>query len=176
MKGHIKAENIEDVIIDAGMVYLNYGEEEEKLLAPCKGDNTFSVDSEIREIEANGLRGKTKGLRRKIREDASITVNLMDISLDNLKTALAGSTLSLEVLSHGWDIAEADYLKNVTVLGETLDGEYKKFTIFNALSDEPIEVVLGEDNETAIAVKFSAHHNLPDDEKLWEIEDLTSLV
>ena len=48
-EGNIKSENLEHIVIDAGVVYLNYGiEGEEKLLAPCKGDNTFSVEAEIR--------------------------------------------------------------------------------------------------------------------------------
>ena len=95
MKGNLKSENLEHIVIDAGVVYLNYGvDEKEKLLAPCKGDNAFSVEAEIREIEANGLKGKTKGLRRKIREEASLTVNLMDLSLDNLKSMLPGSRVS----------------------------------------------------------------------------------
>ncbi len=181
MKGHIKSENLEHIVIDAGVVYLNYGVEgKEKLLAPCKGDNAFSVEAEIREIEANGLKGKTKGLRRKIREEASLTVNLMDLSLDNLKSMLPGSKKSATSLKHGWKIEDEDYIDNVTIIGEELGGGFKKITIYNALSDEPTEVTLIEDDETAVAITFSAHFDLDDgcenEADFWEIEDLTEFA
>jgi len=175
----IKVENLEHIVIDAGVVYLNYGVEgKEKLLAPCKGDNVFNVEAELREIEANSLKGKTKGLRRKIREDASLRVNLMDLSLDNVKSMLPGSRLSGKILKHGWDIEDEDYIENVTIIGEELGGGFKRITIYDALSDEPVEITLVEDDESAVEVQFSAHHDLPgaEDYDFWEVEDLTSLA
>lgn len=174
----ITTEQLENIVIDAGVVYVNYGEEDQRLLAPTKGGNTFEVTAEIREIEADGQRGKTKGLRRKIREEANLTVTLMDLNLDNLEIAFPGSTKGLNKLSAGWKIKDTDYLKNVTLIGETLGGAYKKITIYNAMSDEDLAIALEEDNEGALEVNFSGHHVLcpTETDVLWDIEDLTSLV
>lgn len=176
---NITVEQIENIIIDAGVMYLNYGETDERILAPCRGDNTFAVEAEIREIEANGLKGKTKGMRRKISENAHLALNLMDLSLENLKMALPGSTLDVEgnKLSNGWKIEETDYLKNVTLIGQNMKGEYKKITIYNALADEGLEVGFVEDDESVIELQLSAHYDPTDTtDNLWEVEDLTSLV
>ena len=174
---NITVEQIENIIIDAGVIYKNYGEADQEILAPCRGDNVFNVEAEIREIEVNGVKGKTKGLRRKIREEASITTNLMDLSLENLKLALTGSVLAEGKLSNGWTIPASDYITNITIVGINMAGEYKKCTIYNALSDEGIEVGFVEDDESVIEVTFSAHFDPEDaDDKLWEIEDLTTLA
>src|SRR5690625_4844751 len=113
-------EEIEKITIDTGVVYLNYGETNQRKLAPCNGDNTFVVEQEIRDIEYNGRRGKTKGLRRILRQDATITVHLLNMSQENLKLALAGANLENGVITSGDGfIPDEDYLKNVTLIGET---------------------------------------------------------
>ena len=47
---------IESIVLDSGVVYINYGETDERILAPCKGDNEFTVDAKYAMIEANGLK------------------------------------------------------------------------------------------------------------------------
>lgn len=167
-----QCENIENIAIDAGVVYLNYGLGTERLLGPCRGDNSFKVDQEFREIEANGLKGRTKGYRRKIREDAEISVNLMSTSLEDLRDALPGSKIQGNKLIADW--GELDYIANVTIIQEAMNG-YKKYQITNALADEEIEITLTEDDETVIAIKFAAHYDCPDTADLWSIEDLDDL-
>lgn len=173
----ITVEQIEKVVIDAGVVYINYGLDDERMLAPCRGDNTFDVEAEIREIEANGLKGKTKGMRRKITENALLTVNLMDLSLENLKLALPGSQLAENKLTNGWNITNDDYIENVTLIGEDMGGNYKKITVYNALMDEALSITLAEDDESVMELTMSAHYDPADNEdNLWSIEDLTSLA
>ena len=174
----ITTEQIENIILDAGVVYINYGEQDERILAPTRGGNTFTVEAEIREIEVNNTRGKTKGLRRKIREDANLTVSMMDLDLENLNMALPGSTLEGDKLSSGWAIDETDYLKNVTLIGETLGGKYKKISIYNAMIDEDFAIEFEEDDEGIMELNFAAHHEpCPGNtDVLWDIEDLTELI
>lgn len=175
--GELTIEQIENIVIEMGVVYVNYGESDERLLAPCKGSNVFNVEAEIREVEVGGLRGKTKGLRRKIREDASLELNLMDLSLENLKMALPGSVLVENKLTNGWVIKNEDYLKNVTLIGEDMGGNYKKITIYNALMDEALSIEMSDKEESSIQLKLSGHYD-PEDKshKLYNIEDLTDLI
>lgn len=174
----ITTEQLENIIIDAGVVYINYGELDQKLLAPTRGGNSFEVTAEIREIEVNNVRGKTKGLRRKIREEANLTVTLMDLDLANLNMALPGSKLDETKLSAGWQIKDTDYLKNVTLIGETLGGAYKKVSIYNAMVDGDFAIQFEEDDEGVVELNFAGHHvPCPDEtDVLWDIEDLTTLV
>lgn len=172
----ITVEQIEKIVIDAGVVYVNYGLPTERLLAPCRGSNTFNVEAEIREVEVNQVKGKTKGLRRKISENATLEVNVMDLSLENLKLALPGSTLAGKQLTNGWKINNTDYIDNVTLIGEDMGGSYKKVTIYNALMDESLSIEMAEDDESVLALTLSAHYDPTDEtDKLWTITDLTEL-
>jgi len=92
MSQELTTEQIENIVIDTGVVYVNYGEEGERILAPVRGGNQFLVERTIRDIEFDGRRGKTKGMRRIVEENAKLVVGLMDISMDNLALALAGAT------------------------------------------------------------------------------------
>ena len=86
----VTSETVKRLILDAGVVYKNYGTED-ILLGATEGGNNFVVEREIREIPADGLRGKTKGFRRIISENAHITTNLKEWSRDNFLLALAGT-------------------------------------------------------------------------------------
>lgn len=172
----ITVEQIENVVIDAGVVYVNYGLAGERLLAPCRGSNTFNAESEIREVEINGAKGKTKGLRRTISSNASLEINLMDLSLENLKMALPGSRLTGSELKNGWKIEDIDYIDNVTLIGKDMGGTYKKVTIFNALMDESLSFVMDEKDESVLTLTLSAHYDPADEtDKLWTITDLPTL-
>ena len=92
MPQELTVEQIKNIIIDTGVVYVNYGEIGERILAPVRGGNQFLVERTIRDIEFDGRRGKTKGMRRIIEENAKLVVGLMDFSMDNLALALAGAT------------------------------------------------------------------------------------
>lgn len=173
----LTVEQIEKIVIDAGVVYVNYGLADERLLAPCRGDNTFSVEAEIREVEVNGVKGKTKGLRRKIAENATLETNLAELTLENLKIALPGSHLVENKLTNGWTIKSTDYIDNVTLIGKDMGDNYKKVTIYNALMDEALSFAMNEDDESVVTLVLSAHYDPADeDDNLWSIEDLTSLA
>jgi len=92
MPQELTTEQIQNIVIDTGVVYVNYGEEGERILAPVRGGNQFLVERTIRDIEFDGRRGKTKGLRRITEENAKLVVALMDMSMDNLALMLAGAT------------------------------------------------------------------------------------
>lgn len=168
---------IEKILLDEGVVYLNYGTAKETLLAPCRGGNKVEFEVEIRDIEMNSVPGKVKGSRRKILENAKMEVNFMDLSLENLKMALPGSKISGTTLKNGWDIKLSDYIDNVTLIVRNNDGAtYRKITLFNCLVDEPISIETAKDDEVVLTVVFSAHYDPenPKDE-LWEMADITEV-
>jgi len=58
---------VEKMLLDTGAVYIDG-----VLLAPCEGDNVFAVEREYRDIPYNESPGKTKGLKRILRETVNI--------------------------------------------------------------------------------------------------------
>ncbi len=161
MSKNLTVEQIEKIVVDTGVVYLNFGLEGEKILAPCKGDNAFTVEQEIKDIEFNGRRGKTKGLRRVVSENASLTVNIMNLSQDNIKLALAGSIQDeAGAITNGpGAIADTEYFRNVTLVGDTLDGHTKVISLYNAISDSGLTVTMTDKDETAVQLTFAAHYD-----------------
>ncbi len=168
----ITEETLQNLILDAGVVYLNYGESEERILGATEGGNTFTVEREIREMPFDGLKGKTKGARRIIREDAKLTVNLKELSAENIALALAGAVVvdfpesistHKEIRSSG-TIVDTDYTDNVALVA-TISGSDIPVVILveNALSDGNFEIGAVDKDEAVIPVEFSAHYD-PEDE------------
>ena len=152
------------LILDAGVVYTNYGEISEETLGATHGGNTFEVTREIREIEVDGARGKIKGLRRKITENATLTVNLKEITSAAVQLALAGSTFNNDgthdVIKSNLAIAVGDYLDNVALVAE-VSGTTNPIIIIieNALADNDLSVAFNDKDEGVLEIQFSAHYD-----------------
>lgn len=163
MRYDLTLEQIEDVVIDHGVVYVNYGEVDERMLAPTRGGNSFVVEREIKIIERDGARGKEKGLRRIISENATLTVRLMNLSQENLKLALPGANFEAGVITNGdGSIPNEDYIKNVTLVGETMSGENKVITLYNALNENGLNVNLAPKDESVVELQLAAHYDPAD--------------
>lgn len=166
------------MLLDAGVVYLNYGEAEERVLGATSGGNGFVVSREIKEIEVDGSKGKTKGFRRIITENATLTTNLKELSAENIKIALAGSTSTVdgttqdETIKSTGQIVDADYLKNVALV-TTISGDSKPVVIkiYNALSDGDLDITTSDKDEAVVELQLSAHYDPADLTK--EIYDIT---
>ena len=182
MSRNLNVENIEKIMLDAGVVYFKYSSGAETLLAPTRGGNLFSVTREIKQIERDGARGKEKGLRRIIEENAMLRVNVMDLSQDNLKLALPGASVNgtTGAITNGTAqfglIPDGDYLEYVVFFGETLDGELKEIYVYNALGDNGLEITTTDKDEAVMVIEFSAHYN-PEDmtEPIYLINDVSEI-
>jgi len=177
MNRNLTVEQIENIVLDAGATYINYNEYDERLLAPTRGGNTFTVEQEVRIIERDGALGKEKGLRRVIDENATLTVRLMDLTVKNLKLALAGSKLSLNgkkvTNTEDGTIENDEYLSNITWVGKDMKGDNKVITLYNALGDNGIEINATDKEEAVVEIQFAGHRNPQDySEPLYTIEDV----
>lgn len=175
MPNQLTSAQIENIVIDVGVVYLDYGLGTQRILAPTRGGNTFTVEQDVRIIERDGALGKEKGLRRVVREDAMLTVRVMDLSIANLKATLAGSTGTATKVTSTLTgtIAAGEYYTNVTLIGTDVKGRSKVITLFNALNDNGLTLNMNDKDESVVELQFSGHRdptniNLP----LYTIEDL----
>lgn len=177
---------INNTILDAGVVYLNYGAVGERILAPTTGGNSFEVKQEIKTIERDGALGKEKGMRRVTKEDATLTVKLLDMSIANCKLALAGATATSTAITSTTTgvISDTEYLTNVTFIGTDVEGKNKVITLYNAMADNGMKIVTKDKDEPVLELQFSAHRDPTNSAatcyKIEEVNDiapdLTALV
>ncbi|MDK2800566.1 MAG: hypothetical protein PWQ70_2185 [Clostridiales bacterium] len=165
----ITTNTTKNLILDAGVVYVNYGEVDERILGATEGGNTFTVEREYRDIPVDGAKGKIKGLKRIITENAILTVNLKEISKENLLIALPGAIASDypdtatkthdSIVSNG-DISDSDYLTNVALVA-TVSGSSDPVVLIikNALNDGNLELNLTDKEEGIITLQLSAHYD-----------------
>jgi len=164
------AGQVNKILLDTGVVYLNGN-----MLSPCEGDNSFVVDVEYRDIPYNGSAGKTKGLKRILRENATLTVHPKGLTQNILQKAIPGYQLNGEITESSGGrrvIADARYLDEVVLVGDTKDGNTKVITLYRALADNGLSLTLSEDSETILELVFSAHYDQDDlTDPIYTIED-----
>jgi len=175
-------QDIENIQIDYGIVYVNYGDTDQKLLGPTRGGGEFVATATIRDIEFDGSKGKTKGMQVVDDITAQLNVTSLNASLDTLKMALpfaeydeANGKLSVGSDSVGV-IPDEAYLKNITMFAKTIKGEYKKITLYNALSENGLTFAAAPKAEGTIALNVYAHWDAVDDTtKLFEVKDVEGI-
>jgi len=178
---------IENIQIDYGIVYTNYGETDSRKIGPSRGGGEFSADQKIRDIDFDGMLGKTKGMQVVEEINASLKVAILDMSIQMLALAMPyatlvgdGTTTPYSLTCKSTDVAILDstsYLKNVTMFCKTVKGAYKKITLYNAMSEGKFGFKAKPKNEGEVELEFNAHWDPTDDTKdLFKIEDAATIV
>jgi hypothetical protein len=179
-KMKLTQEQIENIQIDYGLIYINYGEVGERQLAPTRGGGTFSVTKNIREIEYDGRKGKTKGMQVVDEINAMLSVPLLCASMDNLALAMPWATYSDGKLSAESGnlgvIQDGAYLSNVTLFAKVIGGGYKKITLYNAMAENDFSLAAAPKAEGVITLEAHAHWDAEDDTAdLYDIEDVGTI-
>lgn len=95
-KTGLNPKTMERVIMDAGVVYLNYGstsaQKPQMKLGATRGGSSFSVTGERRDMPFDGLTGIVRGGARFLGVTAELTVNLIEVSKEILAMAIPGAT------------------------------------------------------------------------------------
>ena len=185
MKTKQRKVDVENIQIDHGIVFRNYGLETQKLLAPIRGGSTFKVERTIRQIEFDGQGGKTKGTEVIDDENATISAKTLNASLDSLSMALPGASITkdesgeitkIESSELGL-ISNENYNDNITMFCKTLKGDYLKISIFDAMADNGLEFAAVQKAEGEIQLDFAAHHSYEDEtKKIYSIERIQSIT
>lgn len=112
------------LILDAGLVYLDYGEGTQRLLGATDGGNVFKETQVTRNISLDNKFGdRYKGLVRIVSRDAELTVNLKEMSGITLQHVILGSTVAGTVKA----VVPAEYagIGTTATSGETFTLEHK---------------------------------------------------
>lgn len=167
----VTTETMKNLLLDAGKIVINYLETGERNLGSTLGGNTFDVTAEIRDIRPDGAKGKIKGGRRIVDVAVTLTVNMFEMTKENLLLALPGAT-SVSVpavpgppaapahdkISRNKNLSDTDYVKNITYIG-TISGKNDPVVIqiFNAMNDGSFSVGAEDKNEASTELTFSGH-------------------
>ena len=170
---------LENVQVDYGIVFANYGVAGERRLGPTRGGGSFKVTAKLRDIEYDGGNGKSKGMQ--VLEDiiAILSVVVLDTSMETLAIAMpwatydaAAGTITAKSTNIG-GIQDGAYLENITMFAKLMSGQYKKITLYNAMSESDFELAAKPKGEAEIGLELTAHWDAFDDAKdLFKIEDV----
>lgn len=171
---NLSTTDIQKIQIDEGIVVINYGETNEKVLGPTRGGAEFTATPSIRDIEFDGRKGKSKGLQVKDGEDVSLKISTLCCSLENLKLAIPGATINSSTLTPGafGVIASSNYLTNVAVVTKMLDGTFTIIKVNNAMHEGALSYKGVSKNENEHSLEFLGHYDptSASEECCWEIQ------
>lgn len=157
-------------LMDAGAIYKNLtydavtGEFTGTLLGATAGGNEFALAQEIRSMEADGVKGPTKGHVVIDSETPTLTVNLKELTASNIALAIAGSEINsdtnYDIITSKKLIELSDYLQNIAFVGR-LKGSQKPIVIVidNAISLEGLTITTSDKNEAIVPVVFTGHED-----------------
>lgn len=119
---------------------------------------TFSLEREIRHIDADGDRGFVEGRQMIEREVPKLVVNGLDLftAADLLKYYPALSN-TIGTVTGTLTIAAGDYV-DVTWVGKTKDGKGVTITVQNALNLANLEWGLEDKSETVATLEYTGHY------------------
>lgn len=186
MKTKITKEQVENIQLDHGIMFKNYGLETQVLLAPLRGGTTFTVERTYRNIEFDGARGKTKGLTTLDDENATLTAKTLNASLETFADKLPGAKITRDEETKRITKIEASemgilpdeaYIENITVFGQKISGEFVKITITNAMDENGLEFAAVQKAEGEVELAYSAHHVYDENAKvpLYTIENIKEI-
>lgn len=158
-------------LLDAGAIYKNLvytaetGEFAGDLLGATSGGNEFALAQTTRTIPVDGLKGAGKGNTVIDEEIPSLTVNLKELTANNIALAIAGakvdkSDTNYDIITTKGKIELSDYLTNIAFVGR-LSGSSKPVVIVieNAISLEGLTIKTADKNEAVVPVVFRGHYD-----------------
>ena len=178
MVTNLTKQQIESIQIDESVIFLNYGEGDERVLAPTRGGGEFAATVTVRDIEFDGRHGKTAGTQVIEEQGASIKVTTLCMSQENLALAIPGCTISTDggkTISNPKTgvIPDSAYLKNVTMFAKLISGKFKKITIYNPMHESGFTAKAVQKAEGELAFELIAHYPYSDlDGELWKVEEI----
>lgn len=177
---NLTKKQVESIQIDEGLVFVDFGEETERKLAPTRGGE-FSATASIRNIEFDGRSGATAGTQVIEEQEAILKVVSLCMSQEELLFAMPfartegeGDSMKIKNPKCGI-IPETAYCKNITMFAKLISGKHKKITIYNPMSENGLTVKAAPKAEGEISLEIRAHYKIDNlNGDLWEVTDADS--
>ena len=180
---NLTKKQVENIQIDEGLVFVDFGEETERKLAPTRGGGEFSATASIRNIEFDGRSGATAGTQVIEEQEAILKVVSLCMSQEELLFAMPfarkqgeGDEMVIKNPKCGI-IPESAYCKNITMFAKLVSGKYKKITIYHPMSENGLTVKAAPKAEGEISLEIRAHYTIDDlNGDLWEVKDVSEIA
>lgn len=169
-----------NMVLDAGAVYLNISIQaledgsastpfEDAIsdsacvkLGGTRGGNSFNPNRVIRQMPVDGGIGPIKGFNRRQSSAPTLTVNMLELTPENLVNAIAAGvsvTAGQFKRIKGGPVQDSSYITNVA-LATTIKGNPNLpfiVVLFNALALESPEFATADEDELVLPVTFTGH-------------------
>lgn len=180
MPRNITQAQSESLVLDAAILFVDYGETTQREIGVTKGGVEFKATETIRPIEFDGRRGRTKGLDRVDEINAYLKATTLVLSNENILISLGAASEAAGTISNttGGTIPTSRYFKNVTAFGVcNKTNTYKKIVLKNAIgANGDTTIATADKSEAGLTLQFDATWNPLDyTEKLYEISDATAI-
>ena len=159
------------IILGQGVFYIN-----EVAIGLTRGGGSFTIEKEVRQIEADGDRGPVKGRNVIDKATPKLSVSALEIIPENLPKMYAGvkatdSEDESTVITGTGAIADTDYQDSVKWVGKTKAGKAVTIKVFNAINLENFEWTLADKDEVVASLTYTGCYleESPYDYEPWEI-------
>jgi hypothetical protein len=164
------------LLLDAGAFYFNVDMDNPDplstgiLVGATRDGGEFNATPEMRYIPIDGVKGKAKGLSVIDSWEVTMRANLLEISADSLKTALASATQTTgtgnlegyETIKANNKVSLVDYIDNVTWVGNLsgIDNRPAVIQLYNAINTTGLSFSTVDKNEAVISLEFTGHYDV----------------
>lgn len=150
------------LLLDAGEIYINYVDVDNlgDSVGATRGGTSVAFNRDMRDIEFDGRRGRTKGMVRRENIDPEMSGELLEITRENLEMAIAGSITTDGVITGG-EIKDGDYI-NVAYVGRISGKSDPVVIVLKNCLVSIGEISTADRDEATLPVTFMAHHDLSD--------------
>ncbi|EEH97428.1 hypothetical protein CSBG_01054 [Clostridium sp. 7_2_43FAA] len=178
VKSGFSKQTKENLLTGAGAFFKNFNvgvdtyesaKEAGKLIGATQGGGEFKAVATVRQIEADGVAGKAKGLELIDSWEVSQSMSLLETTPETIKLALGAADIDIssngeyEIISGRSEIKDEDYLDNLTYIG-TITGSDTPviIQIFNALSTDGLNIKTEDKKEAVLGITVYGHYTEDD--------------
>lgn len=180
---NLTKKQVENIQIDEGLVFVDYGLATERKIAPTRGGGEFVASVSIRHIEFDGRSGATKGTQIIEEQDATLKIVSLCMSQEELLLAMPYARVTGEgdakIIKNPkcGIIPDAAYCTNITMFAKLISGKYKKIVIYNPMSESGLTIKAAPKAEGEVSLEIKAHYTIDDlNGELWEVSDVTTVT
>lgn len=137
------------------------------MLGATRGGGTFTATRETRTPDVDGMRYDFKGGLYVDKIDVNLSTTLLEITPDNLVTALgsgekttSGSKTTIKMHTA---ISDEDYLENICWIGDTAEEGFVIICLLNAINMADFSLTWADKNEGTLPVEMHATQDEVDD-------------
>lgn len=143
-----------------------------------RGGGQFVVEREYREVNADGDYGPVKGRIRKTRSVARLTMNLLEVVVENLAQYWPATQVTqdagpptVDTFTAKAEVEDTDYAPTVTWTGKTDTGRSVVITLENAINLGNIDWTMTDKEEVVPQVVMTATYDPANrTQEPWKVE------